>query len=132
MLKRNRKRQTTTLEDRLLKFAEDARAAANRESSSSERDTLIKKAEKAEAMSTATGRFLYADAAFGKLDSSPFVAELAMPRFHTNRPRRLGLPDEAGRYHGSSAAFNGEREPFRILLRRAPIDVKERPLSFSM
>jgi hypothetical protein len=68
MLKRNRNRQTTTLEDRLIKFAEDARAAANRASPGRERDALIKKAEKAEAISTAAERLLYADAAFGKAD----------------------------------------------------------------
>jgi hypothetical protein len=69
MLKRNRNMQTTTLEDRLIKFAEDARAAANQASPGRERDALIKKAEKAEAMSTAAERLLYAEAAFGKADS---------------------------------------------------------------
>lgn len=71
MLKRNRNRQTATLEDRLIKFAEEARSAANRASPGRERDALIKKAEKAEAMSTAAERLLYADAAFGKANSLP-------------------------------------------------------------
>ena len=92
MLKRNRNRQTTTLEDRLIKFAEDARAAANRASPGRERDALIKKAEKAEAMSTAAERLLYADAAFGKAGlcrNTTLFSEIAMLRHHANRSRRI-------------------------------------------
>jgi hypothetical protein len=62
MQKRNRKKQTTTLEERLRKFAEDARAAARRAPPGFERERLIRKAEKAKALGTAAERLLSSDA----------------------------------------------------------------------
>lgn len=56
MVKRNRKAPTTTLEDRLLKFADEARAAASVTPPGLERDQLIRKAEKAEALGDAAER----------------------------------------------------------------------------
>jgi hypothetical protein len=62
MQKRNRKKQTTTLEERLRKFAEDARAAASRAPPGFERERLIRQADKAKALGTAAERLLYSDA----------------------------------------------------------------------
>jgi len=62
MQKRNRKKQSTTLDERLRKFAEDARAAASRAPPGFERERLIRKAEKAKALSTAAERLLSSDA----------------------------------------------------------------------
>ena len=59
MAKRNRKAPTTTLEHRLRKFAQHARAAANRAQPRRVRDRLIKKTEKAETLATAAERLLY-------------------------------------------------------------------------
>ena len=53
---RNRRRPTTSLEARLLKFAQDGRAAAGRAKPGRERDLLIEKALKAEAMADAENR----------------------------------------------------------------------------
>jgi hypothetical protein len=47
---------STSLEMRLLKFAEDARAAAGRIKPGREQDVLIQKARKAEAMADAENR----------------------------------------------------------------------------
>ena len=62
MVKHNRKAQTTTLEERLCKFAEDARAKASRAPPGFERERLIRAAEKAKALGTAAERLLYSDA----------------------------------------------------------------------
>lgn len=62
-MKRNRNKQSTTLEHRLRKFAEDARLEASRAPAGRERDALIRKAQKAEAIGGAAERLHYADAA---------------------------------------------------------------------
>src|SRR3954471_24870666 len=51
MQKRNRKKQTTTVDERLRKFAEDERAAASRAPPGFERERLIRKADKAKGLS---------------------------------------------------------------------------------
>lgn len=56
MIPRNRKRPTSSLEERLLKFAEDARAAAELITPGPERDLLLRKAVKAEALAGAAER----------------------------------------------------------------------------
>jgi hypothetical protein len=50
---RNRKRPSTSLAQRFLKFAEEARAAATLIASSPEREQLLRKALKAEALANA-------------------------------------------------------------------------------
>jgi len=62
MQKRNRKKQTTTVDERLRKFAEDERAAASRAPPGFERERLIRKADKAKALGTVAERLLYSDA----------------------------------------------------------------------
>ena len=61
---RNRKRPTSSLEERLLKFAEDARAAAKLLVPSREQDELLRKAQSAETLASVADRlstkpFLY-------------------------------------------------------------------------
>jgi len=56
VIPRNRVRPTTSLEERLLKFAEEARAAANLITPGPEHDLLLRKALKAEALATAADR----------------------------------------------------------------------------
>ena len=51
--KRNRSKPAMSLEDRLLKFAEEARAGALRATSLREKDELNQKAQQAEAMANA-------------------------------------------------------------------------------
>jgi len=60
---RNRKRPTSSLEERLLKFAEDARAAAKLLVPSREQDELLRKAQSAETLASAADR----------LASTPFL-----------------------------------------------------------
>ena len=61
---RTRARPPSSLEERLLKFAEDARAAAKLLVPSREQDELLSKAQKGETLASATDRlsmtpFLY-------------------------------------------------------------------------
>jgi hypothetical protein len=51
-----RKRPTTSLEQRLLKFAEEARTAAKLITPSREQDELLRKAQRAETMASAADR----------------------------------------------------------------------------
>jgi hypothetical protein len=51
--KRNRSRPATSLEERLLKFAENARTAAQQATSGREKDELHQKARQAEVMANA-------------------------------------------------------------------------------
>jgi len=53
---RNRKRPAPSFEERLLKFAEEARAAAKIIAASSEQEKLLRKALKAEALANAAER----------------------------------------------------------------------------
>jgi hypothetical protein len=62
MVKRSRKPRTATLEDRLHRFAQDARAKASRAPPGFERERLIRAAEKAKALGTTAERLLYSDA----------------------------------------------------------------------
>ena len=55
-LMRNQTRPTTSLQERLLKFAEEARAAAGRTGAGREQEILLSKARKAEAVAEAAGR----------------------------------------------------------------------------
>jgi hypothetical protein len=52
----NRIRPATSLEERLLKFAEEARSAAGRAKPGREQDVLLRKAQKAEAVAEAATR----------------------------------------------------------------------------
>jgi hypothetical protein len=56
VIQRNRSRPLTSFEDRLLKFAEEARAAAKLMTASPEQDRLLRKALKAEALADAADR----------------------------------------------------------------------------
>jgi uncharacterized caspase-like protein len=60
---RNRKRPTSSLEERLLKFAEDARAAAKLLVPSREQDELLRKVQSTETLASAADR----------LASTPFL-----------------------------------------------------------
>ena len=60
---RNRKRLTLSLEERLLKLAEDARAAAKLLVPGREQDELLRKAQSAETLASAADR----------LASTPFL-----------------------------------------------------------
>ena len=53
---RNRTRPATSFEERLLKFAEEARAAAKLVTASPEQEQLLRKARKAEALANAADR----------------------------------------------------------------------------
>lgn len=53
---RKRERPATSLEERLLKFAEEARAAAKLITPGPEQDLLMRKALKAETLASATDR----------------------------------------------------------------------------
>ena len=53
---RNRARPASSLEARLLKFAEDARAGAKLIAPSREQDELLSKAQRAETMASAADR----------------------------------------------------------------------------
>ena len=53
MIKRNRCRPSASLEARLLRFAEEARAAANFIAPGPEQDQLLRKAVKAETLASA-------------------------------------------------------------------------------
>ena len=55
-MSRNRNRPTTSLEERLLKFAEEAREAASRAKPGREQEALLQKARKAEATAEAARR----------------------------------------------------------------------------
>ena len=61
VIKRNRARPTTPLEERLLKFAEEARTAADFIAPSREQDELLGKARRAEALAGAVDRLGTAD-----------------------------------------------------------------------
>lgn len=56
VIQRNRSRPLASFEDRLLKFAEEARAAAKLITASPEQDRLLRKALKAEALADAADR----------------------------------------------------------------------------
>jgi hypothetical protein len=56
VIPRNRKRPAPSLEERLLRFAEEARAAAKLITHGPERDLLMRKALKAEALASTTER----------------------------------------------------------------------------
>lgn len=60
VMPRNRKRPATSFEDRLLRFAEEARAAAKLVLASPEQEQLLRKARKAEALAAATARSAFA------------------------------------------------------------------------
>jgi hypothetical protein len=53
---RKRERPTTSLEERLLKFAEEVRAAAKLITPGPEQDLLMRKARKAEKLASTTDR----------------------------------------------------------------------------
>ena len=61
LIKRNRVRATTPLEERLIKFAEQARTAASFITPGRERDELLGKARQAEALAGAVDRLGGAD-----------------------------------------------------------------------
>ena len=56
MMTRNRTRPSTSLEERLRKFVEEARAAAGRAKPGKEQEALLQKARKAEATAEAAHR----------------------------------------------------------------------------
>jgi hypothetical protein len=56
VMSRNRNRPTTSLQERLRKFAEEARAAASRAKPGREQDVLLQKARKAETTADAAHR----------------------------------------------------------------------------
>ena len=56
VVSRNRMRPRTSFEERLLKFAEEARAAAELIAASPEQERLLRKALKAEALANAADR----------------------------------------------------------------------------
>ena len=56
VIPRNRTRPATSFEERLLKFAEEARAAAELIAASPEREILLRKAIKAETLADAADR----------------------------------------------------------------------------
>ena len=60
VMPRNRNRPATSFEDRLLKFAEEARAAAKLVTASPEQEQLLRKARKAEALAAAADKSAFA------------------------------------------------------------------------
>jgi hypothetical protein len=56
VISRNRTRPAASFEERLLKFAQEARAAAKLVAASPEQEQLLRKARKAEALANATDR----------------------------------------------------------------------------
>lgn len=56
VIPRNRKRPTTSLDERLLRFTEEARAAASLIAPGPEHDLLLRKAIRAEALANASER----------------------------------------------------------------------------